>query len=133
MAATLPSRNLDTETGRNRVAVYVRLLSDYTEAAMAHLSRTACATLEWFPTPAQCIRILDAFTDRPTPRDTALSLCHSFAQSQFEAFRAALKAGEATPDLIASVPDQWRRIAVEQGFLRKIGETYELEPRWRTA
>lgn len=132
MAATLPSRNIDEDTGRSRVAVYVRILGGYSEAAIAHLNLTACTTLKWFPTPSECLEILKGFTDAPTPRARALAACHSFAQQRFETFRATLKAGQGTAEMLADAPEQWKRICVEQGFLRwSKAEGFTIDRRYR--
>lgn len=134
MTATLPAKNLDEDSGRKRVAVYSRILGGYSDHAIAHMALIACSTLEWFPTPSQCLEILAAYTDPPTPRDRALAACHGYAQRQFETFRAALKAGEGTAELLETVPDQWKRIAVEQGFLRwSRGGGFVIADRYRRA
>lgn len=120
MAATLPSKNLDAETGRKRVAVYARILSGYSERAIAFLALRSCQTLEWFPTPSQCLEILAEYRDPPTRRDQALLMCQKFTQSEFEAFIAKLRAGDGNQELLASVPERWKLIAVEMGILRFI-------------
>lgn len=118
IAATLPSKNQDEESGQQRVTVYATLLRGYSNGAMAFMARRACATLDWFPTPRQCIDILNQYREPPTDRDLALSYCHSFGQAQFEAFLASFEARQATNTTIAAVPEQWRRIAMERGYLR---------------
>lgn len=132
MQASLPSRSVDEDSGRDRIAVYIRLLGSYSEKAIAHLSMKACATLRWFPTPSECLDILASHTDASTPRDQALGLCHDFAQQRFEAFRDTLKRCLGTPELLDSVPDQWKRICVEQGFLRFTQHAgFTIEPRYQ--
>lgn len=118
IAATLPSRNQDEESGQARVAVYARILGSYTSEAIAFMSLRACETLDWFPTPRQCLLILSGYTSPTSEAETALMLCHRFAQDQFEDFMAMLECGDATDDTVAGVPDQWRRIAMERGYLR---------------
>lgn len=120
IAATLPSKNQDEESGRQRVAVYSRLLEGYSNDALAFMARRVCETLDWFPTPRQCLEILERYSPPSTDRDRALSYCHAFGQAQFEEFIAAFDRGEATDDTVAVVPDQWRRIAAERGYLRRM-------------
>lgn len=122
MAATLPTKALDEEGGKKRVAVYARILGDYSNGALAYMTRKACETLDWFPTPRQCLDILREYRDPATDRDKALTLCHRFWQGRFEGFIAALKAGTATDADVDAAPANWRAIAMEQGHLRWINE-----------
>lgn len=122
LAATLPTKALDEEGGKKRVSVYARILGDLSNGALAYMARKACETLHWFPTPRQCLDILREYRDPATDREKALMLCHRFWQGRFEDFIAALKAGTATDEDVDSVPDQWRSIAMEQGYLRWIAE-----------
>lgn len=122
MAATLPTKAMDEEGGKKRVAVYARILGDFSNGALAYMTRKACETLDWFPTPRQCLDILREYRDPATDRDKALMLCHRFWQGRFEDFIAALKAGTATDADVDAVPGNWRAIAMEQGHLRWIGE-----------
>jgi len=118
IAATLPSKNQDEESGRQRVAVYARLLEGYSNDALAFMARRVCETLDWFPTPRQCLEILDRYSPPSTDRELALSYVHSFGQQQFEDFIAAFEAEQHTDETVAAVPEQWRRIAMERGYLR---------------
>ncbi|OHC93922.1 MAG: hypothetical protein A3H25_02875 [Sphingomonadales bacterium RIFCSPLOWO2_12_FULL_63_15] len=122
LAATLPSKNLDDTTGKMRFAVYSSILGDFSNEALAYMARRACAELDWFPTPRQCLDILRDYREPATDRDKALMLCHRFWQGRFEDFIAALKADTATDDDVAAVPETWRKIAMEQGYLRWIAD-----------
>lgn len=44
------------------------------------------------------------------------------AQMQFEEWRSKLSFGTVHQSEIDDKPDQWKRVAVEQGFLRRVGE-----------
>jgi hypothetical protein len=118
IAATLPSKNQDEESGRQRVAVYARLLQGFSNHALAFMSRRVCETLDWFPTPRQCLDILNQYRPPSTERELALSYVHTFGQKQFEDFIASFGRGMASDASVAAVPEQWRRIAMERGFLR---------------
>lgn len=122
MAATLPTKAMDEESGKKRVAVYARIFADFSNEALAYMSRKACETLDWFPTPRQCLDILREYRGPVTDKDNALMLCHRFWQGRFEGFITALKDGVATDDDVAAVPSQWRAIAMERGYLRWIQE-----------
>jgi len=118
MSATLPSRNIDEETGRMRFAVYSRLLGEYSNDALAYMARNACTKFDWFPTPRQCLEILAEYRPAASEKERALMLCHSFWQGRFEDFITALKSGDATQEMVDAVNKQWRFIAMERGFLR---------------
>ena len=120
MAATLPSKNIDDDGGKMRAAVYCKLLEGHSNEALAYMARTACETLDWFPTPKQCLSILEQYRTPDSPRAVALQQCHTFTQRQFEDWIALLKAGDASAAAINSVPDRWRRIAYEQDVLRRL-------------
>ncbi len=122
LAATLPSKNLDDDTGKRRFAVYSSILSGHSNDALAYMARRACAELDWFPTPRQCLELLREYTPPTTDKQRALLLCDTFWQKRFEAFIAALKEGSATQDMVDSVSLTWRRIAEEQGYLRYLPE-----------
>lgn len=118
IAATLPRQGTDEETGEKRTAVYARILGGFSNAALAYMARKACETLDWFPTPRQCLEILQGYNPPPTDKDCALSLCHRFWQGKFEDWFAAVQDGNVDQEMIDAAPKQWRMIAMERGLLR---------------
>ena len=70
--ATLPSKNTDEQSGQMRTAVYARILGGYTKEALSYMTERVCKELDWFPTPRQCLQILDSYTPRTTKKDKAL-------------------------------------------------------------
>jgi hypothetical protein len=122
LGATLPSKSQDDDSGKMRFAVYSSVLAEYSNDALAYMARRACAELNWFPTPRQCIEFADQYRPPVSEKDRALSLCHRFFQGRFEDFISDLKLGLATQDLVDAAPLQWQQIAMEQGYLRWINE-----------
>ena len=122
LAATLPSKVIDEESGKRRVAVYARILGDFSNHALAFMARKACERYDWFPTPRQCLEILNEYRPPATDPHRALMLCRYYWQGKFDDFIALLKAGEASQADVDALPEQWRRIAVERGFLRFMPE-----------
>jgi hypothetical protein len=118
MAATLPSKAVDDESGRKRFAVYVSLLSGFSEEALAYMARQACATLRWFPVPVECLDLVREYRPAPSRRDLTLRLCHDFMHNSFERWIANVSDGQP----IGEVPDQWKRIAAEQHVLRRLAD-----------
>lgn len=122
MAATLPSKAQDEESGKMRFAVYSSILGEYSNEALAYMARRACAELDWFPTPRWCLEAVQQYRPPATEKDEALTLCHRFWQGRFEDFIFDLERGIAEQETVDAVPLQWRKIAMERGFLRWIEE-----------
>ena len=96
-----------------------KFLGEYSNAALAFMSEQVCRRLHWFPTPAQCLEILDEYQPPVSTREQAVGMCERFWQERFNEWIVALKAGEVSQEFIDAKPDQWRRIAEEQGLLRQ--------------
>ena len=118
MAATLPSQAIDDESGRKRFAVYVSLLSGFSDDALAYMARKACQTLRWFPVPVQCLDLVREYRPPVSEREETLRLCHDFAHASFDRWIANVADGQQLGD----VPDEWKRIAVESGLVRRLDD-----------
>ena len=114
--ATLPSKNTDEQSGQMRTAVYARILGGYTKEALSYMTERVCKELDWFPTPRQCIEILDAYTPRASKKDKALQICANHTQARFDEFIMSLRCGE--PVELKDKPERWLRIAETQSYLR---------------
>lgn len=120
--ATLPSKNTDEQSGQMRTAVYARILGGYTKEAISYMTERVCKELDWFPTPRQCIEILDSYTPRSSKRDKALQICANHTQSRFDEFIMSLRCGE--PVELKDKPERWLRISETQGYLRFVDGEY---------
>jgi len=114
--ATLPSKNTDEQSGQMRTAVYARILGGYTKEALSYMTERVCKELDWFPTPRQCLQILDAYTPPASKKDKALLICLNHTQGRFNEFIMSLRCGE--PVELKDKPESWLRIAETQGYLR---------------
>jgi hypothetical protein len=114
--ATLPSKNTDEQSGQMRTAVYARILGGYTKEALSYMTERVCKELDWFPTPRQCLAILEGYTPRTTKKDKALRICSNHTQARFEEFIMSLHCGE--PVELSDKPERWLRIAEDRGYLR---------------
>jgi hypothetical protein len=116
IAATLPSRAIDDESGKRRFAVYVSLLTGHTNEALARMARRACETLDWFPTPKQCLELAG---EMPRPGNSAAAQairdCEQFTHDRFNRWIAELP--EA--DEIGDVPQRWIDIAIARNLIRR--------------
>lgn len=118
LAATLPAKNVDDDAGRRRFAVYVTVLQPHPADAIAYMARRAVETLDWFPTPRQCLDLIGEFRRPSSEREATLRLCSAYAVDALERWLAAVRAGGDVGD----VPNQWQRIAVEQGVMRRLSD-----------
>ena len=117
LASTLPSKNVDEAAGRMRFAVYLSMLKGYSDAALAHMSRRVCETLDWFPTPHQCLELASEYRHAPSERVLALAACNRFDQKSFEDWIYSLS-DDAEPNL--DVPPFWIECALTRALLRKL-------------
>lgn len=118
MAAALPSKGLDEQTGKKKAAVYASLLGGQPNEALAYMARTACMTLDWFPTPRQCLDIIADYRPPVSDQEIAIRLCQDYTANQFDRWIANLSDGQPVGD----VPEQWKRIAVEQGAMKRLSD-----------
>lgn len=130
MTAALPRQAQDKSAGERKLTVYAAIIGKFSDEAIAFMARRACETLNWFPTPNQCLDILETYSAAPGERDMALHHCQRFWQGRLEAFLAALKVREADQAMVDEVPEQWRMIAMEKGYLRRWDDgSFTIRPR----
>ena len=120
--ATLPSKNTDEQSGQMRTAVYARILGGYTKEALSYMTERVCRELDWFPTPRQCLDILDRYVPPASRKDKALQICAQHTEARFDEFMMSLRCGE--PVRLSDKPERWLRIAVERGYLRFVDGEY---------
>lgn len=118
IAATLPSRNVDEETGRQRFAVYVRILGGYSDDAMKFMSVDILRNNDWFPTPNQCLTVLEQYCPPVDEIQRALMIAGRSVQDHFEEWLARLQESPVDQSVINEAPDRWKQIARERGTLR---------------
>jgi hypothetical protein len=90
----LPRRADDDTTGEERVKVYARLLGSYPADAIGFMVRRALETLEWFPSPAQCLAIIGDWERRDgfnEAREQARRALRSESEYRWAELRERLK------------------------------------------
>lgn len=118
MRAALPSRAVDEQDGMKRLAVYVRLLRPFSEAALAHMARRACEELDWFPSARWCVAAAQSYPAPAKARSTALALSQRYHQDRFVNWLRFLRAGPVDQAEIDAAPKRHQQIAEVQGLLR---------------
>lgn len=116
--AMLPRRNQDEQAGELRTTAYVTMLSGQPDEALAFMVREACRLYNWFPTIKQLLDILADYRPPVSEQAQALIECDRFAEQAFALWMGNLAAGRP----IGEVPEQWMRIAVERGHMRRLDD-----------
>lgn len=116
--AALPSRTVDEEAGEKRTAVYVSVLRGWGKRALEYMADRACRELKWFPTPSECLELLKQYREPPSERETVLITCDRYAGDALDRWIVNIRAGAPLGD----VPEQWLRIGVEQGAVRRLDD-----------
>lgn len=118
LEAMLPRKAQDDGGGELRATGYVSILLGKSDDALAYMVREACRTLNWFPTAKQCLDILGTYRAPESEQATALLACKRFASETLATWLENVERGQPLGD----VPDQWLRIAVEQGLVRRLDD-----------
>lgn len=120
---TLPRRADDRLIGSLRVEVYTGALAKFDRTAIKFLRNTALTTCRFFPSPAECLKILEGF-DSPVARarrerDAAQARIRREMTERFRDWQRQLRRGELTQADVDAAPERWRMIAETAGDLRK--------------
>src|SRR5690606_25975961 len=118
----LPSRADDEVTGKLRLGIYHRMMGHYPRAAIAFMVETALGKFDWFPTPKQCLEILDGWRDhdavmRRHRTVMAAGAVRAERQARLADVMGALDRRDLDQEHIDALPDQVKIIGAERGFL----------------
>lgn len=121
--AILPGRAEDDLRGELKFAIYRRMIGKYSKAAISHLVETALSTLDWFPTPKQCLDILADWRDPDAAAHKhrtvmAASAVRQEKQARLNDIMDALDRRLLDQAAIDALPQRVREIGAERGFLR---------------
>lgn len=131
MLVTLSTRRSDEQDGEKRATVYAAILSEYSNEALSFMAMEACKTLDWFPTPRQCLDILKRWREPVPAKVHARNLCQKYWQTRFDEFAEALSRDDVDPAIIENVNPAWLLIAEERGLLRRLDDgQYVIRSRW---
>jgi hypothetical protein len=117
----LPRRADDEVKGELRLNLYRRMIGHYPREAMSFLAEQSLATLDWFPSPKQCLDILARWVrkDADVQRQaSALRMVRAERQARFDDVMRALERREVDQDGIDALSVNVRVVAAERGFLR---------------
>lgn len=117
----LPRRADDEVKGELRAHLYRRMIGHFPREAISFLAEQSLATLDWFPSPKQCLDILASWirNDEAVQRKTAAArMVRSERQARFDAVLASLERRELDQGAIDALPQRMQIIGEERGFLR---------------
>lgn len=117
----LPRRADDEVRGELRLHLYRRMIGHYPREAISFLAERALASLDWFPSPKQCLDILGEWKrndDAVQRQASAQRLVRAEMQARFDDRLGALERRELDQQAIDALPLRMREIGVERGFLR---------------
>ena len=86
------------------------------------MTQQAICEHDWFPTPNQCLAILARYTAPPSKYDKIIAKCQKTAEDHLAELTQSLRSGTATQDQVDAAPERWKRILLEQGYLRFDGD-----------
>lgn len=133
MDAVLPRQGKDAVTGAVMMKTYTAKLSKFPKGAIAHLWNKSVEQCEWFPTVAECLRMANEWVDGARmlvhARSVAASRINRERDHRFNDAIEALKAGTMSQADVDKLPEAWRKIAVEKGYLWHLKDgTYRPRP-----
>lgn len=127
MAAALPKRSSDDVSGELMVKVYQGRLGHFPRPAMTYLFNRVIDTCRWFPTVAECLEILSNWEradEHTRRRDHARGRVSGEKELRMQEAMLALAAREMPQAAIDRLPERWKRIAEERGYLRLVDGAY---------
>lgn len=127
----LPTKADDDVTGKLRMSLYERILGKYPTASIQRMCEIALETCQWFPTIAECKRILENLpgseTELQRAKAMAVAKIRAEIQARFEEDMQRLRDGNIAQAEIDALPHFTKRSGLTQGYLRcSDGERYEL-------
>ena len=118
--STLPGRASDMDSGRRKAAVYIRMLRDYSNDALAWMALEALKTFDWMPTPSQCLALLKRYKTGPSLKYRAETAARKMLGAIANQIRDDLRFTAVAQDRIDNLPEGWKRIFNTEGLLREI-------------
>lgn len=120
MVAVLPKRHSDDLSGDLFVAAYQRMLGHHPRAAISFMSERALETCQWFPTIAECQRIIEGWRRDDADirlRQKAELRARNERETRFQEAMESLSRREMSQAEIDALPERWKRIAETRSYL----------------
>lgn len=118
--AILPRRADDLEKAELRSKLYYAKLGHIPDAGWSYLTSAALDRCDWFPTIAECQRIIGGWSQMGVGeerRRQARHLVQREMNARMDEAVARLATRAVPQDEIDAMPEQWKRVAAEKCFL----------------
>lgn len=116
----LPRRADDDLKGELKVKLYRAKLGHIPDAGWSYLVSTALDRCEWFPSIAECLRIMEGWPGTgigAERRKTARHIVQREMNARMDEAVARLARRDVPQDEIDAMPEQWKMVAAEKRFL----------------
>lgn len=125
LAATLKAPRTDIDGGKIKLGAYRLTLTGKPKAAIQHATETAIRTLEWMPTPAELIRLVDAYLAPEQRAHTrARYIARTMRQRAFEDRCKAIRSRTFPQDQFHTLTEQELHIGItSRALLKEINGT----------
>lgn len=120
LLAALPKRKSDDISGELLVNAYRRMLGHLPAEQIDHLAVEVLAKCEWFPSIAECLKLVEGWTrndDALKTKNRAGIIARNERQARLDETIRALELGELDADQIYALPERFRDIALTQGLI----------------
>ena len=128
----LPRRQDDQLGGKMRFGLYKRHLEGYSNEALSYLAEQATSTCHFYPSIAECLDILKAWPNRNRDAERQEKAGHLYQRelnARMDETMGRLERRELTDEQANALPEFWKRVAVEKGYLRKLkDDTHRVWP-----
>lgn len=120
LAATLKAPRTGIDGGKIKLGAYRLTLTGKPKAAIQHATETAIRTLEWMPTPAELIRLVDAYLAPEQRAHTrARYIARTMRQRAFEDRCKAIRSRTFPQDQFHTLTEQELHIGITNRALLK--------------
>jgi hypothetical protein len=128
----LPRRAADDVSGKLMLKLYRSILGAFSHDAMSYLAKQGLIDCQWFPTPNECLRMLQAWPNREVAsarHDKASLLAQREYQHRLDETLAMLERRELDDDEVSALPRQAKAIGWTKGYLWKFADgTHAVRP-----
>jgi len=120
LQSCLPSQQRNEISAEVQAEAYSQALSGHSFAAIKHLEGQALRHCDWFPTIAECKRILAGFTGDshlPNKRASVQRRIMDERQARFDEAMDRLSRGLASQAEIDAMPERWKSVGETRAYL----------------
>lgn len=124
LEVNLNARNDDQQTGAIRMRTYYGRLGTYPIEAIKFMAQRCIETMVFFPAVSECLQILNEWKHHASdPKALAKVVLLREMQRRLDDLRVKVRSGTVRQDDIDNAPERWQMILIEEGFLKRDGNS----------